>query len=75
MKERKNKVIYKLHELYKQNNSELSQEEKELWQEQIMNKFQTPTQIKTKEVQKEAPNIYIDEKHIFDLISLALQIE
>jgi hypothetical protein len=73
--ERKNKVIDKFHTLYKENHQELNQEEQSIWQKKILNTFPSPA-ITTDTMKKaEEKDLYVDEMHIFDLVTLLLEIE
>jgi hypothetical protein len=68
-------IVTKFHQLYLQNQNELTGEEKKIWEEKILNKFQTTTKIETKAEIVPVKNIYIDEAHIFDMVALVLEIE
>lgn len=74
---RKNQVINKLHELYSKNKEILTKEEQKLRQEMIIENFPNTNNIEEKknDIKENQKDIYIDEKHIFDMVSLLLEIE
>lgn len=73
---RKDKVIHKLHETYTINHQELSSNEQHIRQEKILNIFQQPRGAQWNTINvSDGKDMYIDEKHIFELISLVLEIE
>jgi hypothetical protein len=73
--ERKNKVINKFHNIYRENSKELTKEEQNLWQEKILNIFKPSISIDNIDKKTQEKDMYIDESHIFDLVSLLLEIE
>lgn len=73
--ERKNKVIDKLYEIYQTNHQVLTLDEQEIRQEKILNKFSQPLSISNKIDTPAKTDIYIDEKHVFELVALLLEIE
>lgn len=72
---RKNRVITKLHEIYWQNMKELTEEEKWIWQNKILHIFPMSTAIHREQKEEKKEKIYINEKHIFDMVALLLEIE
>lgn len=77
LEKRKNEVIHKLHEVFEKNNNELSEDEKTIREKKIIQQFPS---IKAEKKESEleinkGKEIYIDEEHIFDLMSLLLEIE
>lgn len=77
--ERKQKVIDKLHQLYKDNNNELNNElndeEKTFWEENIIEKYQKETSIEKAEKEDDKEDIFIKDESVFDIMKLLLEIE
>lgn len=71
---RKEGVINKLHKIYQKNEKELTEEEKWIWQKSIIEKY-TKTKESEAKKQNKINDILIDEKNIFELVSLLLEIE
>ena len=72
--ERKQKVIDKLHQLYEENNKELTDEEKAFWTKNIINKYVKSNSL-PKEIWEKKEDFFIKDSCIFDLIVLLLEIE
>ncbi|MDD3262710.1 MAG: hypothetical protein PHR61_02585 [Candidatus Absconditabacteria bacterium] len=74
--DRKNQVIKKFHKIYKENQSELTTEEKNIREQKILEKFPiSDLNTNGEENTEREKDLYIGEEHIFDLVSLILQIE
>ena len=73
--ERTDSIINKFHQLYLQNAKELTSKEKQIWEENILQKFPNTTKIEEKPEIVAEKDIYLDEEYIFDIVALLLEIE
>lgn len=76
LEQRKSKVIESFHKIYRENQSELTEKERDIRKQKILEKFPiSDLNIDEKTTANEEKKLYIWEEHIFDLVSLMLQIE
>jgi hypothetical protein len=61
--------------VYLQHHEDLDEQEKKIWEDKILNTFSSSATTTNTINSPKEKDIYIDEKHIFDLIALLLEIE